>query len=159
MLEHVLAVHHALIVVGGDAVCRAQRDDDGVVGSGQVDVIQAVAGVGRVDDRLALGAIVDLDAGLNGLHVGGIQRQRNVVEVLLQELDAPLHELLAVGLGGANVQIQIGRAGVQLLLGTLEDRLGIALGHGLADDGRDAVNSFTDNDKLAHCSLLLFFLG
>src|SRR5699024_5432986 len=37
-VEHVVAVGYALVVVLGDAVGRAQGNDDGVVGGGQVDV-------------------------------------------------------------------------------------------------------------------------
>ena len=84
-LQHPLAVLHALVVVGGDAVGGAQRDDDGVVVRGQLDAVEAVAGVGGIDDGLALLAVVHLDAGLDGLHVGGVQRQRHVVKALLQQ--------------------------------------------------------------------------
>src|SRR5699024_6455832 len=72
-LQHVVAVHHALLVVLGDTVGGAQGDDDGVVGSSQVDVVDPAAGVGGVDDGLAVGAVIDLDTGFNSGLVGGIQ--------------------------------------------------------------------------------------
>src|SRR5699024_9585716 len=139
--------HHPLLVVLGDAVGGAQGDDDGVVGGGQIDVADAAAGVGGVDDGLAVGAVVDADARLDGLLVGGIQSQRHVVEVLLEQLHRPLHQLRAVALGGADVHIQVGGAGGDLLGGTLEDGALVVAVHGLADGGGDAVDALADGDE------------
>ena len=146
-LQHVVAVHHALLVVLGDAVGGARGDDDGVVGGGQVNIADAAAGVGGVDNGLAVGAVVHLDARLDGGHVGGVQRQRHVVEVLLEQLDRPGHQLGTVGLGRPDVHIQIGGAGGDLLGGALEDG-GFVVGvHGLADSGGDAVDALADGDE------------
>ena len=146
-LQHVVAVHHALLVVLGDAVGGAQRDDDSIVGRGQIDVADTAAGVGGVDDGLAVGAVVHLDARLNSGHVGGVQRQRHIVEVLLEQLDRPGHQLGAVGLGRPDVDVQIGGSGGDLLGGALEDgRLVIGV-HSLADDRGDAVDALADGDE------------
>ena len=150
-----VAVHHALLVVLGDTVGGAQGDNDGVVGGRQIDVGDTGTGVGGVDDGLAVGAVVHPDAGLDGLLVGGIQCQRHVVEVLLQQLHRPGHQLRAVGLGGADVHVQIGGAGLDLLGGTLQDRLGIHVVHGLADHGADAVDALADGDELGRVGIAL----
>ena len=86
-LEHCMAVGHTLVIVLGDAVGRAQGDDNGVVIRGQVDVGNSGTGVGRVDNGLAVGPVIDADARLNSPLVGRIQGQRDVIEVLLQQLD------------------------------------------------------------------------
>ena len=102
---------------------------------------------GGVDDGLAVGAVVDADARLDGLLVGGIQSQRHVVEVLLEQLHRPLHQLRAVALGGADVHIQVGGAGGDLLGGTLEDGALVVAVHGLADGGGDTVDALADGDE------------
>ena len=106
---------------------------DGVVGSSQIDVGNTGTGVGGVDDGLAVGAVVDLDTGLDSPLVGGVQCQRNIVEVLLQQLDSPHHALGTVLLGRSDVDVQIGGAGSDLLGSTLQDGLGVTLVHSLAD--------------------------
>ena len=146
-LQHVVAVLHALFVVLCNAVGRAQGDTDGVVGGSQVNVGDTGAGVSRVDDGLAVGPVVDLDTGFDGLLVGGIQRQRHVVEVLLQQLDSPHHTLGTILLGRSDVDVQIGGAGGDLLGGTLQDGSGIPLVHSLADDGGDAVDPLADGNE------------
>ena len=78
-----MAVLHALLVVLCNAVGRAKGDTDCIVGSSQVDVGDTGTGICGVDDGLAVGTVVDLDTGLDGLLVGGIQSQRHIVEVLL----------------------------------------------------------------------------
>ena len=147
-LEHMMAVHHALFVVLCDAVGRAQRDADGVVGRSQIDIGDTGACVSGVDDGLAVRAVVDLDAGLDGALVGGIERQRHVVEVLLQQLDCPGHQLRTVGLGRTDVDIQIRCASLDLLCGTLEDGIGVERCHSLADHRGDAVDTLADGDEL-----------
>ena len=146
-LQHVVAVLHALFVVLGNAVGRAEGDTDGVVGSSQIDVGNTGTGVGGVDDGLAVGTVVDLDTGFNSPLVGGVQSQRNVVEVLLQQLDSPHHALGTVLLSRSDVDVQIGSAGSDLLGSTLQDGLGIPLVHSLADGRRDAVDTLADGDE------------
>ena len=143
-----MAVHHALFVVLCDAVGGAERHADCVVCSGEVDVGDTRACVSGVDDRLAVGAVVNLDAGFDCLLVGGIERQRHVVEVLLQQLDCPGHQLRTVGLGRTDVDIQIRCASLDLLCGTLEDGIGVERCHSLADHRGDAVDTLADGDEL-----------
>ena len=138
---------HTLLVVLGNAVGRAQSDTDGVVGSSQVDVGNTGAGIGGVDDGLTVGTVVDLNTGLDSPLVGGIQSQRHVVEVLLQQLDGPHHTLGAVLLGRSDVHVQVGGTGSDLLGGTLQDGLGIPLVHSLPDGRSDAVNPLADGDE------------
>ena len=138
---------HPLIVVLGNAVGGAQGDTNGVVGGSQINVGDTGPGISGVDDGLAVGPVVNLDTGFDGLLVGGIQRQRHIVEVLLQQLDRPHHTLRAVLLGRSDVDVQIGGAGGNLLGGTLQDGRRIPLVHGLADGRGDAVNPFADGDE------------
>ena len=150
-----MAVHHALLVVLRDAVSRAERDADRVVGSRQIDVGDTGAGVGRVDDGLAVGTVVNVDTGFDGALVGGIECQRHVVEVLLKQLDRPGHQLGAVGLGRADVDVKIRCAGLDLLCGTLEDGIGVERCHCLADDRGDAVDALADGDELGRFGISL----
>ena len=143
-----MAVMHTLLVVLCNAVGGAEGNHDGIVGGGKVDVGDTGAGIGGVDNGLAVGAVIDADTGFNRLFVGGVERQRNVVKILLQKLDGPSHQLRTVGFGRTDVDIQIRCAGFDLLGGTFQDGIGIEGGHGFADDRTDAVDAFADDDKL-----------
>ena len=86
-----------------------------IVGGSQVNVANTASRVGGVDDRLAVSAVIDFDTGLDCRHVGGIQCQGDIVEVLLEELNRPSHQLRAVALGRPDVDVQISGAGGNLL--------------------------------------------
>src|SRR5699024_7026742 len=95
-LHHGLHVHHTLVVVLSDSFAVAESDYNCVVGSCQIDVLDSSCSVSGVHDRFALGTVVNRDTRLDSCLVGGIQSQRNVVEVALQQLNSPLHQLRSV---------------------------------------------------------------
>ena len=127
---------------------------DGIVSGSKIEVTDTIACVCRVNDGLALSAVVNGDTGLDSLHVGGVKSEGNIVKRALEGGDGPLHELFAVGLGRSDVEVEVGCAGLKLLFGSLKDGFGIHGVHCLADNRGNAMNSFANDYKFSHCNNL-----
>ncbi len=86
----------------------------------------------RVDDGRPPEGLVDLQARLDRLDIGGIQRQRELRD-LLHRGDQPLHQLRAVLARGPGVEVQRVAPGRLELGRQLLDRLLVPAPDGLAD--------------------------
>ena len=114
-----LAVHHTLVVVFCNTFTVAKSDNDCIVSCCKVDVLNSSSCISRVYDWFSFGTVVYGNTSLNCFFVGCIQRQRNVVEVLLKKLNSPFHQVFSIVLSWSDVYIKINSTSIKLLFCSL----------------------------------------
>ena len=114
-----LAVHHTLVVVFCNSFAVAKCNNDCIVCSRKVNVLDSSCSICRVYDRFSFGTVVYRDTSLNCFFVGCIQSQRNIVKIALQQLNSPFHDILSIILSRSDVYIKVNGTSIQLLFCSL----------------------------------------
>ena len=114
-----LAVHHTLVVVFCNSFAVAKCNNDCIVCSCKVNVLDSSCSVSGIYDRFSLGTVVNRDTSLDSCLVGSIQSQRNIVKIALQQLNSPLHNVLSIIFSRSDVYIKVNGTSIQLLFCSL----------------------------------------
>jgi hypothetical protein len=84
----------------------------------------------------------------DGIDIGGIQRQRNVIDHFLNHFHHPRHQLMAFLLGRSEIDVDDVHPFFLLEKGFFLNRFGVSLLEGFPDFGSDDVQTFSDHPEL-----------